>query len=76
MLQKNQQFRPICLLNCLYKWYTKTGIGAPEPIDGRIIHKAQTTFIKGRDIMTSVLALHEILHETKTKSGGGLEIRL
>jgi hypothetical protein len=34
---------------------------------GRIIHKTQTTFLKGKNILNSILALHEILHETKCK---------
>jgi hypothetical protein len=38
-----------------------------EPVTKRIIHEAQTTFIGGRSIMNNVLALHEVLHETKRK---------
>jgi hypothetical protein len=34
-------------------------------VAGRIIHKSQTAFLKGRNIINSVLALHEILHEIK-----------
>jgi hypothetical protein len=60
-----QQFRHICLLNCLFKLFTKCLTIRLEPIVDRIIHKAQSAFIKDRNIMNSVLALHEILHETK-----------
>jgi hypothetical protein len=36
---KIQQFRPICLLNCIYKWFTKTLTSRLESIAGRIIHR-------------------------------------
>jgi hypothetical protein len=47
-----------------------------EPIVSRIIHRSQTAFIKGRDIMNSILALHEILHETKCKGQTGVVLKL
>jgi hypothetical protein len=47
-----------------------------EPLMNKIIHKAQTTFIKGRNIMNNTLALHEILHETKRKRKNGVVLKL
>lgn len=70
------QIRPISLLNCLYKWITKCLTLRIEPIASRIIHKSQTAFLKGRNIMNSVLALHEILHETKIKRKVGVVLNL
>jgi hypothetical protein len=68
-----QQFRPICLLNCIYKWFTKVMTLRLELVAKRIIHMAQAdTFIGGRNIMNNVLALHEILHEIKRN--GKLEL--
>jgi hypothetical protein len=46
-----------------------------EPIAERILHKSQIAFIKGRNIMNSVLA-HEILHETKRKKRIGVVLKL
>lgn len=60
---KIQQYRPICLLNCLYKLITKTLTIRLESVADKIIHGNQTTFMKGRNIMTGILCLHEILHE-------------
>jgi hypothetical protein len=74
--ERIQQFRPICLLNCLYKWFTKCLTIRLEPVAARIIHKSQTVFIKGRNIMNNVLALHEILHETKLKRKVGVVLKL
>jgi hypothetical protein len=34
-----QQYRPICLLNCIYKWFTKCLTIRLEPVASRIIHK-------------------------------------
>jgi hypothetical protein len=33
-----QLFRPICLLNCIYKWFTKALTIRLEPLAGRILH--------------------------------------
>jgi hypothetical protein len=63
--EKIQQFRPICLLNCLFKWFTKCLTIRLEPVANRIINEARTTFIKGRNIMTSILALHEVKRSKK-----------
>jgi hypothetical protein len=71
-----QQFRPICLLNCIYKWFTKVLILRLESVTKRIIREAQTAFIGGRSIMNNVLAMHEILHETKRKGEVGVVLKL
>jgi hypothetical protein len=64
---KIQQFRLICLLNYVYKWFTKLLTMRLEPVAQRIIHKAQAVIIGGRNIMNTILALYEILHETKKR---------
>jgi hypothetical protein len=74
--EKIQQYRPICLVNCLYKWITKCLTSRLEAVAGRIIHKAQTAFLKGRNIMNGVLPLHEILHETKKQRKTGVVLKL
>jgi hypothetical protein len=73
---KIQQFMHICLFNCLYKWFTKVLTLRLEPIAQRIIHKAQSAFIGGRNIVNNVLALHEILHETKKRNKCGMVLKL
>lgn len=45
---KIQQFRPICLLNVIYKIFTKTLKLRLDDILERIINKSQTTFLKHR----------------------------
>lgn len=74
--EKIQQYRPICLLNCLYKWITKTLALRLDPLNDKLILKSQTAFMKGRNIMNGVIALHEILHETKKQKQGGVVLKL
>jgi hypothetical protein len=71
-----QQYRPICLLNCLYKLITKTLTLRIEPYAERLIHNAQSAFMKGRNIMSGVFSLHEILHETKLRKECGIVLKL
>lgn len=73
---KIQQFRPICLLNCLFKFITKVLTLRIEPYANKLIHLAQSAFMKGRNIMTGILTLHEILHETKAKKEVGVILKL
>jgi len=73
---KIQQFRPICLLNCHYKWITKTLTLRLEKLADKLILKTQSAFLKGRNIMNSVMALHEILHETKMNKEVGVVLKL
>jgi hypothetical protein len=41
----------------------------------KLILKNQTAFMKGRDIMNGIMALHEILHETKRSKKAGIALR-
>jgi hypothetical protein len=71
-----QQFRPICFLNCLYKWFTKLLTMRLEPVAKRLVHKSQSAFIQGRNSMNGVMALHEILHETKRRKEVGVLLKI
>jgi hypothetical protein len=73
---KIQQFRPICLLNCIYKLITKTLTLRIEKVVDKLIHTNQTAFMKGRNIMNGIMILHEILHETKRKKQVGIILKL
>jgi hypothetical protein len=62
--------RPICLLNVSFEIITKILMLRFEDCMNRIIHRCQSAFIKGRNIMDGVLTLHEILHDVKIKKKG------
>jgi hypothetical protein len=74
--EKIQQYIPICLLNCLYKWVTKVLTVRLEKIADKLILQNQATFMKGRNIMSGIMALHEILHETKKSRDVGIVLKL
>ena len=74
--EKIQQYRPICLLNCLYKWITKVLTLRLEKVVDKLILENQTAFMKKRDIMNGIMALHEVLQETKRKNEVGPILKL
>jgi hypothetical protein len=71
-----QKYRPVCLLQVLYKWLTKVATLRVEPFMNKLISPCQTAFIKGRNIMDGVMSLHEILHEAKRKKQQGVVLKL
>jgi len=71
-----KQYRPICLLNIVYKIFTKTLMLRLDKVMGKIINKCQSGFLKDRNIMDDILALHEILHDTRNKKKDGLILKL
>jgi hypothetical protein len=71
-----RQFRPICVLNIYYKWFTKVLTTRLTPFANKIINKNQTTFIPGRFILEGVIVLHEILHELRVTKTKGVVLKL
>jgi hypothetical protein len=59
-------FRPIALINVVFKFITKAFAIRLAPIAHRTISMAQTVFIKGRCLLDGALALHEIIDELKS----------
>jgi hypothetical protein len=47
-----------------------------DEVMGRIINKNQSSFLKNRNITDGIMALHEILHDTRIKKKDGLIIKL
>jgi hypothetical protein len=62
-----KQYRPIALINVIFKLVSKAFAVRLSPVAHRVISQAQTAFIKGRFIQDGPLALHGIIHELKTK---------
>jgi hypothetical protein len=58
-----KQFRPIALINVIFKLVAKAYAMRLSPVAHRVISLSQTAFIKGRLIHDGPLALHEIVHE-------------
>lgn len=73
---KIQQYRPICLLNCIYKLINKTLTLRLEPFADKLIHRNHTAFMRGRNITSGIMSLHEILHETKHRKQIGVVFKI
>jgi hypothetical protein len=69
-------YRPIALINVIFKIVSKCYATKVDPIADRIISPNQTTFIKARLIIDGVLALHEVIHELKVMKLGGILLKL
>jgi hypothetical protein len=66
------QYRPIALINIIFKIVAKAYTARLDPVDKRLISSNQTTFIKGRNILDGPLALIEIIYELKKQDLGGI----
>jgi hypothetical protein len=71
-----KQYRPICLLNVDYKWFTKVLTMRLTPYAEKLISNTQTAFIPGRYILEGVIILHEIVHELRVKKMKGIVLKL
>jgi hypothetical protein len=59
-----RKFRPISLINYSLKVFSKVMNNRLESISDRLLTPNQISFVKGRYILESVVAAHEIIHET------------
>ena len=71
-----KKFRPISLLNCSFKIFTKVLTNRLARILQRLIASNQLAFLKGRYILESVVTAHEILHFIHSTKRQGLVLKL
>jgi exonuclease III len=71
-----RQFRPICLLNVVYKIITKTLTLRLNKVADKLISPYQTAFIPGRHILDGVVVIHEVLHELAKCKQSGIILKL
>jgi hypothetical protein len=57
-----KKFRPISLINCSFKIFSKALNNRFKPICDRLLAPNQSAFMKGRYILESVVVAHEIVH--------------
>jgi phosphate starvation-inducible protein PhoH len=62
-----QQYRPICLLNVSFKIFTKVATIRLNIVADNVVQPSQTAFMQGRNILNSVVVLHEAVHELHSK---------
>ena len=71
-----KKFRPISLGNCSLKIISKAITNRISPVGSRIIANNQTTFIKGRFILESVVAAQELIHAAHSRGESALVLKL
>ena len=71
-----RHFRPIALINVIFKFVAKAYALRLSPVAHRTISRTQSAFIRGRHIHEGVLSLQEIVHEIKAKKLGGVFLKL
>ena len=71
-----KKFRPISLLNCSFKIFTKVLTNRLSSILDRLVSSNQSAFIMGRYILESVVTAHEVLHSVHSSKEKGLVLKL
>jgi hypothetical protein len=71
-----QKFRPIYLLQVLFKIFTKVLTVRSESVMSKLINDCQNAFIRWRFIADGVMLLQEILRETKYKKQQGVVLKI
>jgi hypothetical protein len=71
-----KKFRPISLINCSFKFFAKLLNNRLVVVANRLVAPNQTAFIKGRYILESVVAAHEIIHEVNRNKEAGVILKL
>jgi hypothetical protein len=71
-----KQYRPIALINVVFKFIAKAFATRLAPVVHRIIAPSQMVFFKGRVIPDGALSLHEIIHELKSKNLPAILLKL
>jgi hypothetical protein len=67
-----QQYRLICLLNVMFKVFTKVTNNRAIEVADKIISPVQTAFIKECFILDGVVVLHEVMHHLHKKKSNAI----
>jgi hypothetical protein len=65
-----KKYKTISLINCSFKIFSKVLNNRLERNCGRLLAHNQTTFVRGRYILESVVSAHEILHDSRRGQKG------
>ncbi|KAK1692879.1 hypothetical protein QYE76_009576 [Lolium multiflorum] len=70
------QYRPIALINVIFKIVSKAYASRLDPVAHRILSPNQTAFVKGRNILDGPLTLLEIIHDLRRRKHNGVLLKL
>jgi len=71
-----KNFRPISLINCSFKVFSKVLTLRLGKVMNRLISPQQSAFIQGRYILESVVVAHELVHSLNKSGEPGLILKL
>ena len=71
-----QQYRPICVLNVSFNFFTKVATNRLNKVAQIVVSPMQTAFMPGRNIMEGVVILHKTIHELHTKKQNGVIFKI
>jgi hypothetical protein len=71
-----KKFKPISLLNCSFKVFAKALNNRLERVSNMLLAPNQNDFVKGRNILESVVSAHEIIHYFVKENDKGLVLTL
>jgi hypothetical protein len=71
-----KKFRLISLINCSFKIFAKALNNMLIKIYDRLLSSNQIAFVRGRFILESVVAAHEIIHDAARRGKEGLVLKL
>jgi hypothetical protein len=65
--QALSDYRPICLVSCMYKILSKILAGRLKLVLGKLISKVQSAFLPNRQILDGVLVINELIDLAKRR---------
>jgi hypothetical protein len=71
-----KKIRTVSLINCSFKIFTKATTNRYAKVMDRLIAQCQSSFIRGRFILESVVTAHEVIHEIHSQKQKGLVFRI
>jgi hypothetical protein len=70
--QRLMDYRPICLIGCIYKILSELLANRLKGVIGKLISKNQTGFVPGRQILDRVLLVNELIDLAKRREDRAL----
>jgi len=74
--QSLEEYRPISLVSCVYKFLTKLLANRIKKVIGKVVDGTQSAFLSNRGLLDSVLVVNEVIDELKRRKKSGVVVKL